>query len=48
MALELGLYFGFRLWNFELVVSHRQYEDGTLLMVNPYLEDLWCIKAKRF
>lgn len=41
MALELGLYFGFRFWNFELVVSHLQYADGTLLMVDPSLEDLW-------
>ncbi|CAL5192146.1 unnamed protein product [Lathyrus oleraceus] len=42
---EIGLYYGFRVKMFDLVVFHLQYVKYTLLMVVPIFENPWSIKA---
>lgn len=44
-AKEIGLYCGFRMGTFRLVVSYLQYADDTLLVVDPTMENLFSIKA---
>lgn len=41
---ELGIYLGFKVGKFGLVVTHLLYVDATLLDNNPSLDNLWCIK----
>lgn len=42
---ELDIFSGFRVCSLNLVVSHLQYADDTLIMVDPSVENLWLIKT---
>lgn len=45
IVVVLDLFYGFRVWLFDLVISHLQYADDTIILIDDAIEILWSTKG---